>query len=129
MYHGAGREKHSERQLAKYDLVITTYGTLSSEVKKGMTKDELAREGKAKMDDLKVISSILELTNQAFLGQKTQANFRINSSISCSNSTSLRKSATSKLFFVLKTSLNVIELLAQNFLKLFLKIIHNLIIH
>ena len=44
--------------MAKYDLVITTYGTLSSEVKKGMTKDELAREGKAKMDDLKVISSI-----------------------------------------------------------------------
>ena len=71
VYHGAGREKHSERQLAKYDLVITTYGTLSSEVKKGMTKDELAKEGKAKMDDLKVISSILKLIDQsAFLGPK-----------------------------------------------------------
>ena len=55
--------------MAKYDLVITTYGTLSSEVKKGMTKDELAREGKAKMDDLKVICSILKLINQ-FRAQK-----------------------------------------------------------
>ena len=55
--------------MAKYDLVITTYGTLSSEVKKGMTKDELAREGKAKMDDLKVICSILK-TYQSVSGPK-----------------------------------------------------------
>merc|ERR1719193_292966 len=51
-YHGNNR-KTSARQLAKYDLVITTYGTVSSEVKGALGKDKMEKEGKGKMDDMK----------------------------------------------------------------------------
>ena len=51
-YHGNNR-KVSARQLAKYDLVITTYGTVSSEVKGALGKDKMEKEGKGKMDDMK----------------------------------------------------------------------------
>lgn len=51
-YHGTNR-KVSARQLAKYDLVITTYGTVSSEVKGALGKDKMEKEGKGKMDDMK----------------------------------------------------------------------------
>lgn len=51
VYHGAGREI-SARRLAKYDMVITTYGTAQSEISK-----VLPEEGKksTRLDDLKPI--------------------------------------------------------------------------
>ena len=68
-YHGNNR-KVSARQLAKFDLVITTYGTVSSEVKGALGKDKMEKEGKAKMDDMKaaedtdhVLSKESELLN------------------------------------------------------------------
>ena len=47
MYHGQNREQSAKR-LSKYDLVVTTYGTMSSEAKKAMGGCEGVR-----MDDLK----------------------------------------------------------------------------
>ena len=56
-YHGNNR-KISARQLAKYDLVITTYGTVSSEVKGALGKDKVEKETKGKMDDMKAAEDI-----------------------------------------------------------------------
>merc|ERR1719266_858585 len=56
-YHGNNR-KTSARQLAKYDLVITTYGTVSSEVKGALGKDKVEKETKGKMDDMKAAEDI-----------------------------------------------------------------------
>ena len=56
-YHGNNR-KVSARQLAKYDLVITTYGTVSSEVKGALGKDKMEKEGKGKMDDMKAAEDV-----------------------------------------------------------------------
>jgi len=52
VYHGTNRQQ-TAKTLARYDLVITTYGTLSSEVKKVMSKEELS--GKGGLNDLKAI--------------------------------------------------------------------------
>lgn len=52
VYHGAKR-KVSARELAKYDLVITTYGTVASEVREALGKDATAKEQKVKMEDMK----------------------------------------------------------------------------
>lgn len=52
VYHGQGR-KVSARALAKYDLVVTTYGIVSSEVKGALGKDKADKESKVKMDDMK----------------------------------------------------------------------------
>ena len=50
MYHGANREQ-SVKKLARYDLVVTTYGTLTSEAKK-----IIANCDNVKMDSLKSVS-------------------------------------------------------------------------
>ena len=50
MYHGANREQ-SVKKLARYDLVVTTYGTLTSEAKKIVAHCE-----NVKMDSLKSVS-------------------------------------------------------------------------
>ena len=52
VYHGQGR-RVSARALAKYDLVITTYGIVSSEVKGALGKDKADKEAKVKMEDMK----------------------------------------------------------------------------
>ena len=49
VYHGQNREQSAKR-LARYDLVVTTYGTMVSEAKKVMGQCEGAR-----MDDLKAV--------------------------------------------------------------------------
>ena len=50
MYHGANREQNVKK-LARYDLVVTTYGTLTSEAKKLIADCE-----NVKMDSLKSVS-------------------------------------------------------------------------
>jgi len=50
VYHGNNR-KCSAKALARYDLVITTYGTVQSEVK-SVLGDKADKDAKTKMDDL-----------------------------------------------------------------------------
>ena len=52
VYHGQGR-RGAARARAKYDLVITTYGIVSSEVKGALGKDKADKEAKVKMEDMK----------------------------------------------------------------------------
>lgn len=51
IFHGNNR-KCSARTLAKYDIVVTTYGTVQSEVK-SVLGDSVDKEAKTKMDELK----------------------------------------------------------------------------
>jgi len=51
IFHGTNR-KCSARTLAKYDLVLTTYGTVQSEVK-SVLGEAVEKESKTKMDELK----------------------------------------------------------------------------
>ena len=51
VYHGNNR-KCSARALARYDIVVTTYGTIQSEVKSALGKDA-DKESKTKKDSLK----------------------------------------------------------------------------
>ena len=55
-YHGNNR-KVSARELARYDIVVTTYGTVSSEVKDGRGKD-IDKEAKLKMEDMKAAEDV-----------------------------------------------------------------------
>ena len=57
IYHGADR-KQSARGLAKYDIVITTYNTLGSEVKDATSKDAAEKESKVKMSDMKAAEDL-----------------------------------------------------------------------
>ena len=51
VYHGNNR-KCSARALARYDIVVTTYGTIQSEVKSALGKDA-EKDSKTKKDNLK----------------------------------------------------------------------------
>ena len=51
VYHGNNR-KCSARELARYDIVVTTYGTVQSEVK-SVLGDTANKDAKKKMEDLK----------------------------------------------------------------------------
>ena len=63
VYHGANRQQ-TARSLSRFDLVITTYGTLSSEVKSAMTKEE---KGTGKLEDLKAANLDEDAKNVHFL--------------------------------------------------------------
>ena len=54
VYHGPSREKVSARQLAKYDMVITTYGTVQTEISKVIPEPEGKKS--TRLDDLKPIN-------------------------------------------------------------------------
>ena len=54
VYHGPSREKVSARQLAKYDIVITTYGTVQTEISKVIPEPEGKKSNR--LDDLKPIN-------------------------------------------------------------------------
>ena len=54
IYHGPSREKVSARQLAKYDIVITTYGTVQTEISKVIPEPEGKKSNR--LDDLKPIN-------------------------------------------------------------------------
>ena len=54
VYHGPNREKTSTRQLAKYDIVITTYGTVQTEITKVIPEAEGKKSNR--LDDLKPIN-------------------------------------------------------------------------
>ena len=56
VYHGANR-KVSARALARYDIVVTTYGTVQSEVK-SVLGDTITKDTKKKMDDLKAAEDL-----------------------------------------------------------------------
>ena len=56
VYHGANR-KCSARALARYDIVVTTYGTVQSEVK-SVLGDTVSKDSKKKMDDLKAAEDL-----------------------------------------------------------------------
>merc|ERR1712059_109720 len=51
VFHG-NKRSCSARTLARYDIVITTYGTVQSEVK-SVLGEAAEKEGKKKMDELK----------------------------------------------------------------------------
>jgi len=56
VYHGNNR-KCSARALARYDIVVTTYGTVQSEVK-SVLGDKADKETKKKMEDLKAAEDL-----------------------------------------------------------------------
>merc|ERR1719471_2773007 len=56
VYHGNNR-KVSARALARYDIVVTTYGTVQSEVK-SVLGDTITKDTKKKMDDLKAAEDL-----------------------------------------------------------------------
>merc|ERR1719186_1429768 len=65
VYHGNNR-KCSARALARYDLVITTYGTVQSEVK-SVLGDKADKETKTKMDDLVAAEDMTSTKGQSEL--------------------------------------------------------------
>ena len=70
VYHGNNR-KCSARALARYDIVVTTYGTVQSEVKSALGKDS-EKDSKTKMESLKAAEdfgnkkTVSELLNVAW---------------------------------------------------------------
>ena len=52
LFNFSGRNKISSRTLAKYDIVVTTYGTAESEITKALPESN----AKTRLDDLKAIN-------------------------------------------------------------------------
>ena len=64
VYHGTKERKITKREMAQYDVIITTYGVILSEVKTEMGEDKLAPK---KMEDMGVAEDLAVTKNSKLL--------------------------------------------------------------